>query len=293
LSKQQVAVQYKAMNTTEEFSNLQNPSEDFRSMQKSSEDFRSVQTASERAGGIGRGKKYPGAETPEHEFDRDDFIIMEEAYMLFEEEGERRSVRMIAEYCKNGELVCFYDSDDKRWHITQASVENKIGKIKALNARKTATGAQSTSEQPSEPIAASQHAAPDRPQQRESPHESSDAIKKLEQENLDLKIVNRGKDYFIEQLQRERESFITRIENNSRLIGELETKLLQLDAPRPKPEIDRSSYAPWREADHNPSGGGMSPPTSDTHQGAPLSESDNVNNNYEHSSQYSFPEDHK
>ena len=283
------------MNPTEEFSNLQKPSEDYRNIQNTSEDFSTVQRASERAGGIGRGKKYQGAETPEHGYDRDDFIIMEEAYTLFEQQGERRSVRMIAEYCKNGELVCFYDSDDKRWHITRASVENKIDKIKALNARKTAVGSQSASEQPSEAPAASQHSADDHSPRRESPHESSDAIKKLEQENLDLKIVNRGKDYFIEQLKREREDFITRIENNSRLIGELETKLLQLEAPQrgPKNDPNPSPYEPWREAVRTSSTDGTSPPASGTHQGAPLSESDNINDNYEHSQQDHFPEDQR
>ena len=76
-----------------------------------------------------------------------DFLIMEQAYAVFESEGERRSVRMIAEYCKTGELVCDYDTDDKRWHITRESVEHKIAKIKALNARKAATAPQHTSEQ--------------------------------------------------------------------------------------------------------------------------------------------------
>jgi len=270
------------MNTTEEFSNLQNPSEQFRSVQKSSEDFSNIQRSSERAGGIGRGKKYEGAETPEHEYDRNDFIIMEEAYTLFEQESERRSVRMIAEYCKNGELVCFYDSDDKRWHITRTSVENKIGKIKALNARKAAAASQSTSEHSSEAPAASEQAAPQRQERSEAPQESSDAIKKLEQENLDLKIVNRGKDYFIEQLQKERDAFIERIENNSRVIGVLETKLLQLEAPRRESAADRSPHEPWRELSHTPPAGNSNPPAADTHQSAPLSEPDNTNDHYEH-----------
>jgi hypothetical protein len=41
--------------------------------------------------------------SPEHDYANDDFMIMEEAYTMFEEQGERRSVRMIAEYCKTGE----------------------------------------------------------------------------------------------------------------------------------------------------------------------------------------------
>ncbi len=70
------------------------------------------------------------------EFEKANFsLIMEEVYAKFEGTGERRSVRMIAEYCKTGELVCYYDSDDKRWHITPESVQQKIDKIRALNVR--------------------------------------------------------------------------------------------------------------------------------------------------------------
>jgi hypothetical protein len=281
------------MNTTEEFSNLQNSSEHFRSMQNTSEDFSNIQRSSERAGGIGRGKKYAGAETPEHEYDRNDYMIMEETYALFEKEGERRSVRMIAEYCKNGELVCFYDSDDKRWHITRASVENKIGKIKALNARKAAPPSQNTSEHTSEAPAAPEHAAERHQERSEAPQESSDAIKKLEQENLDLKIVNKGKDYFIEQLKKERDDFIAKIENNSRVIGVLETKLLQLDAPRSEPAADPSPPAPFREVSHTPSAGNTTPPAppaSETDQGAPLPDTNTTDTHYEHQPHQPFEE---
>lgn len=278
------------MNTTEEFSNLQNPYEHFRSIQNTSEDFSNIQRSSERAGGIGRGKKYAGAETPEHEYDRNDYMIMEETYALFEQEGERRSVRMIAEYCKNGELVCFYDSDDKRWHITRASVENKIGKIKALNARKVAPPSMSTSEHISEATAAPAQAT-DRHQERgDEPQESSDAIKKLEQENLDLKIVNKGKDYFIEQLKKERDDFIAKIENNSRVIGVLETKLLQLEAPRPAATADPFPYASARAASYTPPVGNPAPQPSDSDHGALLSETDNSDNPYEHPPHQPFEE---
>ena len=60
-------------------------------------------------------------------------------------------------------------------------------------------------------------------------------MKALEQEVMDLKIVNRGKDYFIEQLQKdhaafaeERQSYVEKLMNFNRKVGELETRLLQL-----------------------------------------------------------------
>jgi len=68
--------------------------------------------------------------------------------------------------------------------------------------------------------------------------EETSQIKGLEQEILDLKITNRGKDYFIEQLQKERESFaeerhgyVEKLMEFNRKVGELETRLLQLEAP--------------------------------------------------------------
>ena len=54
-----------------------------------------------------------------------------------------------------------------------------------------------------------------------------------------MKISNRGKDYFIEQLKNEREAFgverqgyVEKLMGFNRKVGELETRLLQLDGPR-------------------------------------------------------------
>jgi hypothetical protein len=172
-----------------------------------------------------------------------DFLIMEQAYAMFEGAGERRSVRSIAEYCKTGELVCSYDSDDKRWHITRQSVEQKVAKIKAFNARKAAAAPLNTSEAFSERPAPSPRttseppAAPQRPAEEVPPPSDSDPspfalISKLRKRILNLRILNQGKDYLIAQLQEERGELLTRIETSNRHVGELETKLLQLEAPK-------------------------------------------------------------
>jgi hypothetical protein len=64
-------------------------------------------------------------------------------------------------------------------------------------------------------------------------------LRELELENRDLMIANRGKDMFIEQLRKDREDFvkerqqlIDQLISSSRHIGELETRLLQIEAPR-------------------------------------------------------------
>jgi hypothetical protein len=52
-------------------------------------------------------------------------------------------------------------------------------------------------------------------------------FRELEKEVLDLKITNRGKDYFIDQLQKERTANLEQIVSFSRKVGEMESKLLQ------------------------------------------------------------------
>jgi hypothetical protein len=58
----------------------------------------------------------------------------------------------------------------------------------------------------------------------------TDELAELKKENLDLKITNRGKDYFIEQLQKEREGLIKQVVDSSQRVGQLEMKLLQLNS---------------------------------------------------------------
>lgn len=69
--------------------------------------------------------------------------------------------------------------------------------------------------------------------------ESADQVRALQQEVMDLKITNRAKDFFIEQLRKEREGFgLERQEYREKLmsfnhrVGELKTKLLQFGAPQ-------------------------------------------------------------
>jgi hypothetical protein len=54
----------------------------------------------------------------------------------------------------------------------------------------------------------------------------------LERENWDLKIANRGKDYLIEQIQKERTGFFDQLLNANRRLGELESKLLPIESSR-------------------------------------------------------------
>jgi hypothetical protein len=277
------------MNPTEDHSNVQQSSAHFSNVLKnSSEDFNGLQNPTRHSSGFGRGQKYPGAEVPDPSSERGDHMIMEEAYALFEEQGERRSVRMIAEYCKNGELVCFYDSDDKRWHITEESIENKINKIKDLNARKATVPLRSIAEHYTEDPAPPPRPTEEAPPRRESTAPPSEDVEKMKKEILDLQILNSGKDYLIGQLKEDRANLLDRIENNSHRIGVLETRLLQLEAPRhheattPAPSDQAPTY---RDVEDVPSSH-TAPPVSDVPPDGTLS--DNTNDNHEYSPQPPF-----
>jgi hypothetical protein len=65
-------------------------------------------------------------------------------------------------------------------------------------------------------------------EQNQAPEGDSALARELEKEIMDLKITNRGKDFFIEQLQKERDGFFNEVIKANRKLGELETRLLQL-----------------------------------------------------------------
>lgn len=57
-------------------------------------------------------------------------------------------------------------------------------------------------------------------------------VKALERKVGDLKITNQAKDYYIDRLERERGDFIEKLMTSSHRVGDLEAKLLQLEAPQ-------------------------------------------------------------
>jgi hypothetical protein len=57
-------------------------------------------------------------------------------------------------------------------------------------------------------------------------------VQEMEREIMDLKIANRGKDYLIDQLNKERTGFFEKLLSATRTVGQLETKLLHLGAPK-------------------------------------------------------------
>jgi hypothetical protein len=180
-------------------------------------------------------------------------LTSREALKLFEQVGLPRSQRSIERYCQDEKLDCFFESDEQRYYVTQASVERLVGQLKEIQARHAQSAVAEPIPTRSDDV---RQASPsDEHQEKVSEgktKELQEKVSHLEKELMDEKILNKAKDYFIDQLKEDRQHFaderkdlITQLADNSRRIGELETKLLQLEAPKDKPAgVEESRQQP-------------------------------------------------
>ena len=200
------------------FRTVPNFSEGFRTVPNRSETFRTVPRESER-------KEYCTA-------------TVREVARMFEAAGVARTERSIINWCQPNKLGVarldnYFDPNERKYFISPQSVELAIQEEKA----KAAKGAETST--PADAIPHVSEAPQKQPDK--TPDADADTIRVSEKEVMDLKITNRAKDYFIEQLQKEREGFTREREKyveqliaSNRKLGELETRLLQLEAPDPK-----------------------------------------------------------
>jgi hypothetical protein len=196
---------------------VQNGSESFRTIPKASESFGKVRNDSARFGSVPK-----ASERKENHC-----LTVREAARLFEAAGVARTERSIVNWCQPNRqgisrLDSYFEPNERKYFITPESVEQAIAEEKAKVAKIN---------EPSEPVGSI-------PKDSERAYDASepdaDRVKELERENLDLKITNRGKDYLIDQMQKERTGFFDQLLTANRKVGELETKLLQNETPMKK-----------------------------------------------------------
>ena len=149
---------------------------------------------------------------------------------MFETAGVARTERSIINWCQPNRtgvarLDCYFDPNDRKYYVTLQSVELAIAEERAKAAKARPENSEPVGTIPKPPESRPGGAGPF------SNLEESGQVKALEQEVMDLKIVNRGKDYFIDQLKTERESLLGQLIGATHKVGELETRLLQLGAP--------------------------------------------------------------
>jgi hypothetical protein len=220
----------------EDFRKVPHPSEDFGTLPHASAPFGNVPQPSEPFGSVPNAAETFRTVPQAAAFSRKEShtLTVREVARRFEAAGVARSERSIVNWCQRdplgaSRLDAYYDPNERRYYITPESVGWAIAEEQAKAAR---LNEGKPAETP--PPAA---AEPESVRKRSEPA-SNDA--ELLKENFDLKITNRAKDMFIEQLQKERDGLLNQVVNSSRRIGELETKLLQLDAPDETTSIDSS-----------------------------------------------------
>ena len=157
-------------------------------------------------------------------------LTVRETARMFEAAGVARTERSIINWCQPNRqgitrLDSYFDPNERKYFITPQSVEAVIQEeIQRANKSSEAPASEafgsSVAHVKHSPTTAMAKAADER------------NIQEMEREIMDLKIANRGKDYLIGELNKERKSFFNQLLAANRTVGQLETKLNQLDEPK-------------------------------------------------------------
>jgi hypothetical protein len=196
--------------TTEISTDVPQAAAGFRTMPQAAEDFGKVPQPAERR--------------------ENHTLTVRETARMFETAGVARTERSIINWCQPNRqgitrMDGYYDPNERKYFITPQSVGTAIQE-EIQRAKKT-TGIPD-SESFGNPVEHVKHSLPTGP--AKIPDERK--VQELERENLDLKITNRAKEIVIERMQKERDGFIEKLLVSSRTVGQLETKLHQLDGPK-------------------------------------------------------------
>jgi hypothetical protein len=183
-----------------------------------------------------------GQDMSRQEFDPSKYTLdAEEASRLFLDAGVPRSPRTIDRYCKSGHLVCMkIDTErNEKYLITSESVAARIKELQqVIPSGHVETQPDMSRHDESRPDMSRHDSMYDQTVTDEK-RKLEERLAELERENLDLKITNRGKDYFVEELKKQHENFeavrkemTQQLIDQSRRVGELEVKVNLLEAPR-------------------------------------------------------------
>lgn len=204
-----------------------------RNMPHGAERFGTVPQPSESFGNVPQGAEpHISAELRERYT-----LTVRETARLFEAAGVARSERSIVNWCQQNRqgiarLDAYFDPNERRYFITRQSADSIIAEEKARAAKAHAEPLPQVAEEPGtepKPDAETFRKVPNPAEDtRAETKADSNELAELKKENFDLKITNRGKDYFIEQLQKERDGLLRQVVDSSQRVGQLEAKLLQL-----------------------------------------------------------------
>ena len=203
------------VNDSQNFRNLPKDSESFGNLPNITETFRSFPNARER--------------TENHT------LTVRETARMFESAGVARTERSIINWCnpnKQGiaRLGCYFDPNEGpggKYFITPQSVDlaikeeqAKFGKVEGVAHPPDSFGTIPKSSEAKRPAGAGQ---------------SEEEVRQLKARVRRLTLEGEVSKHYVEKLEVERERFFTQMLEQSRQIGVLETKLLQLEAPKQQP----------------------------------------------------------
>ena len=193
---------------SESFRIVPHPSESFGTVPKDSEPFRTIPKLSERK--------------------ENHTLTVREAARMFEAAGVARTERSIVNWCQQNKMGVpridsYFDPNERKYYLNHESVERAIQEEiqKAAKAN-----------EPSEPFGTVPKAPEPQKPAPERFGSDKENVEELKKEIMDLKITNRAKDIYIERLQSDHEGLINQLVQSSHKVGELETRLLQLEGPK-------------------------------------------------------------
>lgn len=157
-------------------------------------------------------------------------LTVRETARMFESAGVARTERSIINWCQPNRqgiarLDSYFDPNERKYFITPQSVETAIQEEIQRAKKSTEVPDSETFRSHVEPVKHS-------PVTSTTKAVDERKVQELERENRDLKITNRAKDMFIEQLKDERTGFFEKLLSATRTVGQLETKLQRLDERR-------------------------------------------------------------
>ncbi len=216
------------------------PAEPFGTAPNASADFRGIPNVSAPGGTVPSGSAAFGPRRKETHT-----LTVREVARLFEAAGVARTERSVTKWCQPNphglaRLDAYYDPNERRYFVTRQSVDAAIAEEKARQARFPVEPRPATANRPEPQPPEPGGPAPSRTETRpRSSEPEPEAVEQLRRELRDLQITNRGKDYFIERLEKERDRMLQQVVEANRTVGQLETRLLQLEGPD-RPELGKA-----------------------------------------------------
>ncbi len=183
-------------------------------------------------------------------------LTIADAVELFAQLGTPRSKRSVQRFCEQGHLDCVRIKGPRgdQFFISRESVTRYAEELRQIEA----VGALGDDARHGAPQhVAARFSAPERDTSVEAAAavpqcepDEEDAVRQLKDENLNLRIDNRAKEFAIGELNRrlneDRDKFVSAMQDMSYKLGAAETRLAQIEAPKADDDTARHS-APERD----------------------------------------------